>query len=291
MVNTNMDSSENPDFVRDNEILKEKKAANKARTIDEGVENIVVNIETVLADMARLSEELLKTAKEQYQPRLCPFCKNPENLSNRILVEIHRGAELPGFSCVCEEFKKDAERVSIEQYLQIISSALPYRFKDCTMDSYIGLEDLKTGLKQAVLNRESVIISGTVGTGKTHLAIACLKEFLINRNNRTDKFKVTSIPTVLADVFANPEALKPVQYSDILLLDDLGMEAVKEWGMEKIYNIINYRYEAMLPMIITTNLTSKELEAKIGQRSFSRIMSMCKPFVVNGEDYRIRHLK
>jgi len=290
-MSTNMDSKESPDLVRDNELLKEMKVANKARSKVDGTEYITLTLESILADMAKRSAELLKLAKEQYQPRLCPFCKASEALSNQDLVEIYRGSTPPDFSCNCEGFVKEAERISIEQYLQIIAASLPDRFKDCTLDNYIGFEDVKFNLKQSILNRESVIISGTVGTGKTHLAIACLKEFLISRNNRNDKFIVTSIPAVLVDLFANADALKPIQSSDILILDDLGMEAVKEWGMEKIFNIVNYRYEAMLPIIVTTNLTSKELKDKIGQRSFSRIMSMCKSFVINGDDYRLRHLK
>lgn len=159
------------------------------------------------------------------------------------------------------------------------------------MENYIGHDKIKANLKELINEQESLLITGTVGTGKTHLAVACLKEFLISRNNRNDRFVMTSLSAVLADVYSNATAIKPVQKCDLLLIDDLGFESVKEWCMEKIYDIINYRYKAMLPMIITTNLSSKELEAKIGQRSFSRIMSMCKPFVVNGEDYRIRHLK
>jgi DNA replication protein DnaC len=82
--------------------------------------------------------------------------------------------------------------------------------------------------------------------------------------------------------------MERVSKADLLVLDDLGAEKPTEWALEKIYQIVNSRYESLGPMIITTNLDLNSLERLLGERTFGRILEMCVPVEVGGEDHRRR---
>ena len=76
---------------------------------------------------------------------------------------------------------------------------------------------------------------------------------------------------------------------DLLILDDLGAEFSTSFTVAALYNIINSRINAGLPVIISTNLTPTELEAKYTQRITSRIIGCYTSLIFCGRD--IRQLK
>ena len=76
---------------------------------------------------------------------------------------------------------------------------------------------------------------------------------------------------------------------DLLVIDDLGIERNTEYVNELVYNIIDARYRSGKPMIITTNLKYSDLhntEDTSKARIYSRIIEMCLPVLVSGEDRR-----
>ena len=76
----------------------------------------------------------------------------------------------------------------------------------------------------------------------------------------------------------------------MLIIDDLGAERKSEFMQEQVYNIIDARYRSGLPMIITTNLTIKQLTepAEIGfSRIYDRILERCHPMELTGDSRRI----
>jgi len=141
------------------------------------------------------------------------------------------------------------------------------------------------------LHSSGVIFWGKPGVGKSHLAAAIANE-LLERG-----FSVLFLNTVdflnsLRDLYRNEESEAPeierVSGVDLLVLDDLGAEKPTEWALEKIYQIVNIRYERLGPLIITTNLDLNSLEHLLGERTFGRILEMCVPVEVGGEDHRRR---
>ena len=75
----------------------------------------------------------------------------------------------------------------------------------------------------------------------------------------------------------------------LLILDDLGMERQTEYSREQIFNIVDGRYLAHKPMIITTNLTLTQLkspETMAEQRIYDRVLEMCVPVCFDGESLR-----
>jgi DNA replication protein DnaC len=90
------------------------------------------------------------------------------------------------------------------------------------------------------------------------------------------------------------EYLDSLNRFPLLILDDLGAERKSEYMNEIVFNLIDSRYRAKLPLIVTTNLTSEELKnpADItNRRTYSRLLEMCIPLEVKGEDRRREKLK
>ncbi|MGQ9826036.1 MAG: ATP-binding protein, partial [Desulfotomaculales bacterium] len=83
------------------------------------------------------------------------------------------------------------------------------------------------------------------------------------------------------------ERLELLKTLELVVLDELGAEKSSEWVTERLYVIINARYNEMLPTIITSNLEMEELEALPGwERIVSRLFEMCHLVKVDGKDYR-----
>jgi DNA replication protein DnaC len=72
----------------------------------------------------------------------------------------------------------------------------------------------------------------------------------------------------------------------LVLLDDFGAENNTDWVIETIYMIINARYEANLPTLITSNCPPAELTDRIGSRSADRLREMCSIVELSGESWR-----
>jgi DNA replication protein DnaC len=119
-----------------------------------------------------------------------------------------------------------------------------------------------------------LLLTGPVGVGKTHLAVAVGKHFKETNNLEVIFAVVPDLLDHLRSAF-NPSA--EIQYDDrfnriksvpMLILDDLGTENATPWAREKLFQIINHRYTERFPTIITTNVDL----AKIDDRIASRIM-------------------
>lgn len=85
---------------------------------------------------------------------------------------------------------------------------------------------------------------------------------------------------------AENDVLNYVKTCDLLVIDDLGTENVSEFTKEKMFNLIDTRYRANKPMLITTNLTPDEIREKLGSRIADRIAGSCLEYEVKGESKR-----
>lgn len=75
----------------------------------------------------------------------------------------------------------------------------------------------------------------------------------------------------------------------LTVLDDLGTAKPSEFVAERIYMLLNYRLEAELPVIATTNYSLGELEERLGHgRIVSRLVGMCDIYKLEGQDWRLK---
>ena len=138
-----------------------------------------------------------------------------------------------------------------------------------------------------------LIFTGGVGTGKTHLA-ASIASHIINKYSVTVEF--VSYVDILADIraaFSNNTGCEAkiearLCEAPLLIIDDLGKEKQSKFTDELLYRVVNKRYNHNLPLIITTNLSLPELEARLDYAVFSRIVELCKAVDMRGRDYRMK---
>jgi DNA replication protein DnaC len=116
-----------------------------------------------------------------------------------------------------------------------------------------------------------LVFTGPYGCGKTHLAAAIANERI--ERNQFSLFVV--VPDLLDYLRAAYAPTSPVTYDErfeqvrnveLLILDDLGTQNTTPWAAEKLYQLLNYRYNASLPTVITTNQFLTDMDPRLASR-------------------------
>ena len=142
------------------------------------------------------------------------------------------------------------------------------------------------------MNKQGLLFYGTVGTGKSYTA-ACIANYLLEHNTSV---VMTSFVRILKEMqgfdrereeaFTN--RLNSVR---LLIIDDLGAERSTDYALEKVYGIIDDRYRAKKPLILTTNLTLNQMQTASDiryERIYDRVFEMCFPLEFKGVSWRKR---
>ena len=136
---------------------------------------------------------------------------------------------------------------------------------------------------------KGLLLFGNVGTGKTFYA-ACIANALIDRGIPCLVTNFARIANTVQGLFeGRQEYYDSLNRFPLLLIDDLAAERKTEYMQEIVFNVIDSRYRAGLPLIVTTNLTREEMQHPADityQRIFSRLFEMCTPIEVYGKDRR-----
>jgi DNA replication protein DnaC len=208
---------------------------------------------------------------------------------------------------------------------------IPKRYEHCDFESYVpDLADGKTwtaqhseSLKQAKMlaqgfvrdypaTEKGLLFMGPLGVGKTHLAVAALKELI--RRGHGGLF--CDYRELLKEIQAsyNPtnestemSVLEPVRTAEVLVLDDLGASKPSAWVLDIIGLVLNARYNERKMTILTTNYIDEtgngtpgaelpggrrvvvkedSLGDRIGARMRSRLYEMCRTVEVSAPDFR-----
>lgn len=140
---------------------------------------------------------------------------------------------------------------------------------------------------------------GKPGNGKT-FAAACIANALLEQKGSWEiSVRMTTLGTVLnrlPGLSAQDKDwyLKDLIGCDLLILDDFGMERQTEYAREQVFHIIDSRYLARRPLIVTTNLSIQELKHPrdlAQQRIYDRILELCVPVCFSGESLRQKKAK
>jgi len=157
---------------------------------------------------------------------------------------------------------------------------------------------------QPLCGRNGFVISGSVGTGKTHIAAAIANHLLrlgtavicMNERSLLGKIRSTySGQDSSSGGLNESEILNTLLHVPLLIIDDLGKEKASEWTLATLYAIIDGRYENAMPLIITTNYDMQNLINKITPTGkdkgaataiIDRLHEMCETITMNGASWR-----
>ncbi len=164
--------------------------------------------------------------------------------------------------------------------------------------AYNACVNYAKGFEQALLNkRNGLFITGECGVGKSHLAFATAN-YLIRNGHSIIAMTMIDLLLKLKSSFnggekTEEEILKIYEDCDLLIIDDLGKEKPTEWALQMIYAIVDRRYNAYKPIIITTNFNADELIKKLGDSSIAhaimdRLFEICNYVSIEGESFRKR---
>ena len=185
---------------------------------------------------------------------------------------------------------------------------LNYKFENFEVNSnnkkvYQSLKNYSEKLVNEV-ERKGLILVGNNGVGKTHLACSIANELIKNGipiiygtliNLLAELKNTYDVDNNISEM----EIIKLYEKVDLLIIDDLGKEKPSEWGLEKLFTIINSRYENNLPVIITTNYDQNSLidrlsingEIETAKSIISRLYEMCYLVKIEDRDHRIKNKK
>ncbi len=122
-----------------------------------------------------------------------------------------------------------------------------------------------------------LVVTGTYGCGKTHLA-AAIGNFRAAEGDEPIFIVVPDLLDHLRSTFSPSSTttydhlFEQIRSCKLLILDDLGTQTSTPWAKEKLFQLLNYRYEAKLPTVITTSAKPDEIDPRVQSRlSDSRI--------------------
>ena len=183
-----------------------------------------------------------------------------------------------------ERAKKYGERVDLLRIKsQMTAAQRRHTFENWTTSSSADIAILRVCKRYAddferfYADNQGLLFVGLPGTGKTYAATAIANALI----EKGVSVILTSMSKIMARIDSDEDemdmldALKRVR---LLVLDDMGAERNTAYGMEKAFSVINARYESGRPMIVTTNLTGKELTKQddIGRRRlYERVLHHC----------------
>ncbi|MHB0877096.1 MAG: ATP-binding protein [Anaerolineae bacterium] len=134
-----------------------------------------------------------------------------------------------------------------------------------------------------------LMLTGTYGSGKTHLA-AAIANHIIGRGEGVLFVVVPDLLDHLRATFA-PNSKVPydqlfeeVRNAPCLVLDDFGAHNATPWALEKLYQILNHRYNNRLPTVITTNNELEDLDPRLRSRLTDE--SLVRSVAITAPDYR-----
>jgi len=220
----------------------------------------------------------------------------------------------------------------------LAKARVPERYRHCDFENYETDNEIETASReqQAAWNRSlgqaklvvqrfaaefpvgsehGLLLMGPCGVGKTHLAVAALKEIVL-RGHSGLFYDYRELLKAIQDSY-NPESqttemsvLEPVLKTELLVLDDVGSSKPSLWALETVGHILNTRYNEKRVTLLTSNfldadmaeksspppvprvaggrppMTEDSLTDRVGKRIRSRLYEMCRTVEIFAPDYR-----
>lgn len=218
--------------------------------------------------------------------KVCPTCRGlefcdpsgPRGIMLRYCEDESEGWPYPVFRA----------RMCPYELLSSLEAQLGKRFASRTFGTFRphdGCRDAYERAKEYAEEYESgrtgrgLLFAGPTGAGKTHLAASVLREVVLRGE---DSFRWVSLP-------AYDGRLASLAGYGFLVLDDLtelALHGYRQEGRRDLFALVNHRYEAELPTVVTTRMSKVEMEQAFGQEIVGRLLEMCEllPMRLRGGD-------
>ncbi len=194
----------------------------------------------------------------------------------------------------------------------LAAARIPKRYEHCDLESYGPNNEsqkvAKLGVKRFLDKYPTIdvglLFMGPCGVGKTHLAVALLKQVITEKRaaglfcDFRDLLRDIQLSWNSISQTSEIEVLRPVLDAEVLVLDELGANKPTDWVRDTVAHIINCRYNEKRLTIFTSNYLDEPskpgeetLTDRIGMRLRSRLYEMCKEIEIQGKDFRLTHKK
>jgi len=217
--------------------------------------------------------------------------------------------------CECQEMQREERRLA--------AARIPAGYWECTLDAYEtnfpgahpsqarALQIARKFVEAYPVDTagKGLLFIGSLGVGKTHLAVGVLRRLLKERGARgifcdygalLKDIQMSFNPRSSASEY---DLIDPILTTEVLVLDDLGAQKPTDWAWDNVALILNTRYNNKLTTIVTTNYSDlppgggaqtdaeragRELTLgdRIGERMRSRLAEMCIRVEMTGKDFR-----
>jgi len=186
------------------------------------------------------------------------------------------------------------------------NARIPRRYAHCELSNFEIHTDTQRAAHQKAVRlvdqfpvvEKGLLFYGDAGVGKTHLAVALMREAIIRKGARAVFYEVRELLKLVRDTYRDStemselDVLRPVLEADLLVLDDLGAEKKSEWVDETLGLVVNTRYSERRLTVLTTNLRDVETTEPasfayhLGLRTRSRLKEMCDWVFIDAVDAR-----
>ena len=188
--------------------------------------------------------------------------------------------------------RQQAEREKLERYEK---SGVPERYFNEALDTYKITNEMQATAAKAATNFlhavkcgefKSLVLIGSAGTGKTHLACAIIRE--AGGKYRTAPDIVEEMRRAKSFTANDTEAdiIKYYGHVPLLVIDEIGRGIASTDEKYMLYQILNARYNTRKPTVLISNFTKAEFLQYIGVAAADRLVESAEVWELNGESYR-----
>jgi DNA replication protein DnaC len=201
-----------------------------------------------------------------------------------------------------EQWRAEQEQVAVAQRLAAMRAAAntPARFRPRTLETFPAHATKAVATVREFLagwnGERGIVLYGGYGVGKSSLLCAALDAILQRWATQAHLASLRAYFTTTTNLLHGLRAgyrdgtydalMERCQHVRLLAIDDLGVEKVTDWVLEKLFEILNERYNALLPTFVTTNFDPEQLGHRTEPRVVERLLETCDVIEVCGPNLR-----